>query len=125
MKLTYVYAMRNKRNGYTKIGRSDNPDFREKTLQSEEPEVEILFYYLCHPRVETDLHSHYADKRLRGEWFDLTNEDVFYVWDWVRCFVDEQSHYVSSSFAPLKDEVLAQIAVDDAALEAAENGMVQ
>ena len=71
MELTYVYAMRNSRNGYIKIGRSDSPRFREKTLQSEEPEVELLFAYLCRPEVESMAHMRYDVFRLRGEWFDL------------------------------------------------------
>lgn len=40
--LGYVYLMKNSRNGLTKIGHSSNPVFREKTLQAEEPEINLL-----------------------------------------------------------------------------------
>lgn len=73
-----LYLMKNTRNGYTKIGISNNPKHREKTLQSEEPEVELLFTMsVCLARLEEKaLHKEYNDKRVRGEWFDLTDNDV-------------------------------------------------
>lgn len=73
---TFVYAMRNERNGYIKIGRSDNPKFREKTLQSEEPEVTLLFAYFVEPDRERELHEVFAGQRVRGEWFDLSEDDL-------------------------------------------------
>lgn len=72
-----IYLCRNKRNGYVKIGFSLTPDLREKTLQSEEPE---LFFEHRFPGTSMDeesaLHRKYAHRRLRGEWFELTPEDV-------------------------------------------------
>ena len=41
-----IYLMFNSRNGYTKIGRSINPKLREKTLQGEEPEIEMIAIFL-------------------------------------------------------------------------------
>jgi hypothetical protein len=65
-----TYVMLNARNGYIKIGRSSNPSFREKTLQSEEPEVYLLG--ICNQVRESDLHKRCAPLRLRGEWFALS-----------------------------------------------------
>lgn len=74
--LTYVYAMRNERNGYIKIGRSISPQYRERTLQSEEPEVTLLFAYVCRADAETMCHAEFSEYRLRGEWFALPDELV-------------------------------------------------
>lgn len=77
----YVYLMHDKRNGYHKIGISKEPKYREKTLQSEQPNIEMI----CSKRFpirkiaeafEAALHKAYAENRIRGEWFDLTKADV-------------------------------------------------
>lgn len=77
-KLRYetVYLMLNKRNGYVKIGKSNNPTYREKTLQSEEPEIEIITYRKTSEGTEQALHEMFSNKRLRGEWFNLNVEDI-------------------------------------------------
>lgn len=69
-----TYLMYNHRNRYVKIGKSNNPSFREKTLQSEEPEVSLL---AISPLLsERDLHRIFSSKRLRGEWFALSLTDL-------------------------------------------------
>lgn len=75
---SYVYLMKNKRNNYTKIGKSNNPKYRERTLQSQEPEVSLIFKKkVTNPSiVEKTLHDKYKDFRLRGEWFDLSKEHI-------------------------------------------------
>lgn len=72
-----TYLMRNNRNGYIKIGRSVKPQFREKTLQSEEPDIELLA--VTDRDCEKQLHKKYKDKRVRGEWFDLSEDDIKYL----------------------------------------------
>lgn len=71
----FIYLMRNSRNGYTKIGYSKNPQFRERTLQSEEPEIELLGMIPGSRWGEQEFHKIFDDQRVRGEWFSLTNED--------------------------------------------------
>lgn len=73
----YVYMISNKRNGYTKIGFSKKPKFREKTLQSEEPEIEMIFKGTGTMEDEKSLHDEYCSKRVRGEWFDLSDNDKY------------------------------------------------
>jgi hypothetical protein len=74
--LRHVYVMLNKVTGKYKIGRSNNPEYREKTLQSQEPDIELLFS--CHESIvsEKKLHEIFNDKRVRGEWFDLDSDDI-------------------------------------------------
>jgi hypothetical protein len=73
MRVTYL--MLNNRNGYIKIGVSNNPSYREKTLQSEEPEI-ILIATAPDADLERALHREYADYRIRGEWFLLRPENM-------------------------------------------------
>ena len=77
----YVYLMHDKRNGYHKIGISKTPEYREKTLQSEQPNIEMV----CSKRYptrkiarafESALHEAYAEQRVRGEWFNLSEIDI-------------------------------------------------
>jgi hypothetical protein len=74
--LRWVYVAINHRNGYHKIGYSKNPALREKTLQSEEPEIELLFSYRGDGKHEKELHEMFSHKRLRGEWFTLDDCDL-------------------------------------------------
>ena len=75
----FAYLMLNRRNGYVKIGVSNNPAYREKTLQSEEPEVILLAIAYGGYALEAHLHEKYARQRLRGEWFNLRPEDMRYI----------------------------------------------
>jgi len=74
-----VYLMKSDRNGRIKIGRTkDKPVYREKTLQSQEPEVRLIFHreVLYMNETERYLHSLFDSKRFRGEWFDLSEDDI-------------------------------------------------
>jgi hypothetical protein len=73
---TQVYVMIDKNTGYYKIGRSLNPIKREKTLQSEKPTIELLQTYNAKIIDERNLHTMFHNKRIRGEWFDLSGSDM-------------------------------------------------
>lgn len=73
---TKIYIMVDHSTGYYKIGRSINPSFREKTLQSEKPTITLLFGFDSTHQQEKQLHAQYASKRIRGEWFALTEDDL-------------------------------------------------
>ena len=75
-KKTNLYIMVNRRNGFHKIGISKNVSIREATLQSEEPEIELLKSCKGVMQDEIYFHSKFQHKRLRGEWFNLTKRDV-------------------------------------------------
>ncbi len=77
----YVYLMKDLSNDYYKIGISNKPEYREKTLQSEKPTIELLACKKFPTRkiaeaIESALHAAYSQQRLRGEWFNLNEEDV-------------------------------------------------
>tara|TARA_R110000772_G_C13028388_1_gene411412 strand:+ start:44 stop:553 length:510 start_codon:yes stop_codon:yes gene_type:complete len=75
--LKQTYLIKNKRNNLYKIGRSNNPKNREKTLQSEEPLIEIVKTWK--EDIESKLHKEYKDYRIRGEWFNLNEIQVRYI----------------------------------------------
>lgn len=77
----YVYLMIDTTNGYHKIGISNHPEYREHTLQSEKPTIELLGAKQYPNRaiaeaIEAALHKVYAEKRIRGEWFNLSYPDI-------------------------------------------------
>jgi len=74
----YVYLMKHS-NGFVKIGFSTNPRAREKTLQAEDPRIEMLGFFAASNDVERKLHQIFADLRVRGEWFRLEERHV----DWI------------------------------------------
>ncbi len=72
----YVYLIKDHITGYIKIGYSKNPMAREGTLQAEKPTLEIIHLLDGDLKFEKSLHQKYKEKRLRGEWFNLTTEDI-------------------------------------------------
>jgi len=72
----FIYLMLDKQNSSIKIGKSINPLFREKTLQSQLPKIEAIAIWSAPPEIEKHLHKQFANKRLRGEWFNLSLEDL-------------------------------------------------
>lgn len=77
----YVYLMVDIANGYHKIGISSKPEYRERTLQSEKPTIEKVCAKQYPSRIiaeaiESALHKAFEAKRIRGEWFNLSEQDV-------------------------------------------------
>jgi hypothetical protein len=77
----HVYLMIDHTNNYYKIGISNKPKYREKTLQSEKPTIELIINKRFPNRkiansFEQALHQAYSEKRIRGEWFSLDFNDV-------------------------------------------------
>ena len=76
----YVYLMFDESNGYYKIGISNTPEYREKTLQSEKPTIVLVTAKSFPSRrlalsFEKALHNTFETKRLRGEWFSLDKDE--------------------------------------------------
>lgn len=77
----YVYLMIDTTNNFHKIGISNNPRYREHTLQSDKPTIELICAKEYPSRtiaeaIESALHNAYANKRIRGEWFNLEDNDI-------------------------------------------------
>lgn len=72
----FIYLMLNKRNDYIKIGKSKRPSFREKTLQADEPDIELITFWKAPSTIEKELHKRFEVKRQRGEWFALNFNDL-------------------------------------------------
>lgn len=77
--ITRVYVMLDENTGYYKIGRSIKPKVRERTLQSEKPTIKMLFHHEATHKDEKDLHKKFSEKRIRGEWFDLSGSDLVFI----------------------------------------------
>lgn len=76
----YIYVLKDVEiSGYYKIGKTKKPIERMKAFGVYLPfATELIHVIKCHSadEVERSLHRQYADKRQRGEWFALTDEDV-------------------------------------------------
>lgn len=77
----YVYLMVDTTNNYYKIGISSNPDYREKTLQSEKPTIEMVASKSYPNRkiastIEKAFHNAYKASNIRGEWFNLNVSEI-------------------------------------------------
>ena len=57
-----------------KIGKSYDPYKREKTLYSDRCSINLVAY--CDYDIESVLHSMYSEYRVRGEWFNLSTNQV-------------------------------------------------
>ena len=72
-----TYIIKDNTNNTYKIGKSINPLKREKTLQSEKPNLKLIKIF--ENNIEKELHNLYKDCRLRGEWFKLNKVQLEYI----------------------------------------------
>jgi hypothetical protein len=80
----FVYLMEDLRNKSFKIGKSKTPTKRERTLQSEVPQIVMRFSIPADELHEKELHEHFSGKRKRGEWFELSNDDLIWMVKYMR-----------------------------------------
>lgn len=83
----YVYLIRH-RNGLTKIGYSRNPRAREKTLQAEDPRLQMIHCFTGDMELEKKLHKAFSHLRKRGEWFELEQRHI----DWILFFLRDKDN---------------------------------
>lgn len=76
-----LYLMKNNRDGRYKIGVSGNPKHREKTLQSQEPDIVLVGSWDKLAGHERAWHDYFSEWRQRGEWFDLEQAQVRFMVD--------------------------------------------
>jgi len=72
----YVYLMLNNDTSLIKIGYSKTPNYRERTLHSQEPSIHLIACWETEKIKEKELHKKYNAKKIRGEWFRLTLSDL-------------------------------------------------
>jgi Meiotically Up-regulated Gene 113 (MUG113) protein len=75
----YVYVLRQVNGTHYKIGHTSNPDKRKHTFDVKLPfavEFDVLIATDDRYQLERDLHTRYADKRVNGEWFNLSDDDL-------------------------------------------------
>jgi hypothetical protein len=77
--MSHVYLMKNMDNGYYKIGFSQQPEYRERTLQAQEPDVRLLATIPGTKQLEQKLRSDFAEHRARGEWFSFSSSALYSV----------------------------------------------
>jgi hypothetical protein len=73
--------MQDLKNKLYKIGISIRPFYREKTLQSESPNIILIYTKEFSTqseasKIENMLHNKYSKNRVRGEWFSLLLSEV-------------------------------------------------
>ena len=71
-----VYLMFNQIDNLYKIGRTKNLPYRERTLQGQQPRVELIAFWEREKSFEKRLHYHFGSKKVRGEWFKLSFADL-------------------------------------------------
>lgn len=77
---SYVYIIQEEANGYIKIGKANDPIVRIVSgLGAKTPyKMRVLHLIPTHLPFEVEkwFHTHYEKKRLNGEWFHLSPQDV-------------------------------------------------
>ncbi|GAE35602.1 GIY-YIG nuclease family protein [Halalkalibacter akibai] len=80
----FVYFVRESGNNRVKIGKAKNPEQRIKsdfgTIMPYEFSVEHLIQTRNYHKTENLFHRYFDQKRYKGEWFDLSEEEI----EWVK-----------------------------------------
>lgn len=82
----HLYLMKHS-NGLTKIGRSKRPKAREKTLQAEDPRLELIYTAENLGWLERKFHKMLSEERVRGEWFRLEEHRI----DWIKFYCENKA----------------------------------
>ena len=69
-----TYLVMDEATGYTKIGKSKDIHTRLRIIKTHVPMCQLLGYIPAD--VERELHAIYSAKRVKGEWFNLSGEDI-------------------------------------------------
>lgn len=72
-----TYLMKDKNTGLVKIGSSSDISVRIQTLSCGNPYLSVLA--VLDKNIEKELHLKFADKKIKGEFYNLTNEDVSHI----------------------------------------------
>lgn len=85
MPKNYVYLIIGRSTGFVKIGISSSPRRRIKdltrqpTLLPRAHDFAIIAAFRADVKHEKILHDKFADQRVRGEWFNLSDNEIYYI----------------------------------------------
>lgn len=76
-----LYVMQDLSTMLYKIGISKHPEYRESTLQSQKPTINMIYsqrfaYRSVAYSIEQQMHEMFSNKRVRGEWFNLSSVEL-------------------------------------------------
>lgn len=91
---SYIYLMEDLRNKKFKIGKSKTPGKRERTLQSEVPQIVMRFSIPTEEAREKELHERFDAKRIRGEWFELSQDELVWLVSFLKTDGDTSRSFV-------------------------------
>ena len=94
--MRYLYFIQSKPNGSVKIGTSSNVNRRLNTLQTSSPLKLVLLDSIKLKNaneVETQLHYDLREKRLIGEWFDISEKEVQQIIKSLKTFGANETKY--------------------------------
>lgn len=97
----YVYFVQEYMNGSFKIGKTRNLEKRMNIFGVKLPfENKPIFLIKTgnHHQTEVAFHKHFTDKRLEGEWFALTKEDLA----WIKA--GKYTEEINQSILPIKEK---------------------
>lgn len=69
-----TYLMFDENTKLVKIGRTNNPKLRETTFKNSNPFIKCI--YICNNDVEIMLHRKFKNKKIKGEWFKLSDDEI-------------------------------------------------
>ena len=72
--ITRTYLVYDELSKFTKIGRSNDPYQRFNILKCSNPRIKLLA--IADTDIELNLHTMFKDKLVKGEWYNLSNEDI-------------------------------------------------
>ena len=91
----FVYVIENSDNGAIKIGVANDPEKRLAQLQTGSVSELCLVYqsYICSNafNIESQVHQHFRDKHIRGEWYAVSKDDVI-------AYLEQQNFVLKSEF---------------------------
>ncbi len=81
----YIYLIKSE-SGLTKIGMSNNPKRRLRQIKLSGYDAHIVSLFMPEPQIDLSanylekiLHKFFKEKRKFGEWFNLDENDIFYI----------------------------------------------
>ena len=106
----YVYFVQEYMNGTFKIGKTKHVERRMNLFGVKLPFENKLIYLIQtanYHQTEVAFHKHFSNKRLEGEWFALTKEDI----SWIRG--SKYTPYINQTLTPLEEVKKEITAIND------------